>query len=116
MKRYIIYSLVILMTLLTFGTACSKFEDMNKNPYVLYDAPSESFVHPIMFKTQSNNMTVFRNITARLMQYAVATGASTSSRVVDLYSIPETTTDDNWAAVVTAFVDGWASEYALANG
>ena len=25
-------------------------------------------------------------------------------------------TDDNWAAVVTAFVDGWASEYALANG
>ena len=22
-------------------------------------------------------------------------------------------TDDNWAAVVTAFVDGWASEYAL---
>lgn len=99
MKRYIIYSLVILMTLLTFGTACSKFEDMNKNPYVLYDAPSESFVHPIMFKTQSNNMTVFRNITARLMQYGVATGASVSSRVVDLYSIPETTTDDNWAAL-----------------
>ena len=25
-------------------------------------------------------------------------------------------TDANWAAVVTAFVDGWASEYALANG
>ncbi len=24
-------------------------------------------------------------------------------------------TDDNWAEVVTAFVDGWASEYALAN-
>ena len=25
-------------------------------------------------------------------------------------------TDANWDAVVTAFVDGWASEYALANG
>ena len=25
-------------------------------------------------------------------------------------------TDANWAAVVSAFVDGWASEYALANG
>jgi len=22
-------------------------------------------------------------------------------------------TDDNWKAVVTAFVDGWASEYSL---
>ena len=22
-------------------------------------------------------------------------------------------TDDNWAAVVAAFVDGWATEYAL---
>ncbi|MBR3909666.1 MAG: extracellular solute-binding protein [Anaerotignum sp.] len=25
-------------------------------------------------------------------------------------------TDDNWAAVVSAFVDGWATEYQLANG
>ena len=25
-------------------------------------------------------------------------------------------TEDNWNAVVSAFVDGWASEYALANG
>ena len=24
--------------------------------------------------------------------------------------------DENWAGVVSAFVDGWASEYALANG
>ena len=24
-------------------------------------------------------------------------------------------TDANWANVVTAFVDGWAAEYALAN-
>ena len=24
-------------------------------------------------------------------------------------------TDANWAAVVAAFVDGWATEYALAN-
>ena len=25
-------------------------------------------------------------------------------------------TDEMWQGVVTAFVDGWASEYALANG
>ena len=25
-------------------------------------------------------------------------------------------TDANWATVVTAFIDGWATQYALANG
>ena len=25
-------------------------------------------------------------------------------------------TDENWAAVVSAFVDGWATVYQLANG
>ena len=95
MKRYII----IFMTLLAFGTACSKFEDMGKNPYALYDAPSESFVHPIMFKTQYNNISVFRSMTALLMQYGVSTNSEVSSRVVDNYNIPESSTDDNWSSL-----------------
>lgn len=33
-------------------TACSKFDDMNKNPYALYDAPAESFVQPILYNTE----------------------------------------------------------------
>ena len=99
MKKFIIISSVILMTLLSFGTACSKFEDMGKNPYALYDAPSESFVHPIMFKTQYNLISVFRTTTALLMQYGVSTNSEVSSRVIDNYNIPEATTDDIWSAL-----------------
>ena len=99
MKKYIIHSLVILMTLLAFGTACSKFEDMGKNPYALYDAPSESFVHPIMFKTQYSLINVFRTSTALLMQYGVSTNSEVSSRVIDNYNIPEATTDDIWSTL-----------------
>lgn len=99
MKKYIIHSLVILMTLLAFGTACSKFEDMGKNPYALYDAPSESFVHPIMFKTQYSLVNVFRTSTALLMQYGVSTNSEVSSRVIDNYNIPEATTDDIWSTL-----------------
>lgn len=99
MKKYIIHSLVILMTLLAFSTACSKFEEMGKNPYSLYDAPSESFVHPIMFKTQYSLINVFRTSTALLMQYGVSTNSEVSSRVVDNYNIPEATTDDVWSTL-----------------
>ena len=94
MKKYI----VIILALLTLGTACSKFGDMSKNPYALYEAPSESFVHPIMFKSQYNLLSVFRTLTAPLMQYGVSVNSEVSSRVVDNYNIPEATTDDIWSA------------------
>lgn len=99
MKKYIIHSLVILMALLSFSTACSKFEEMGKNPYALYDAPSEAFVHPIMFKTQYSLINVFRTSTALLMQYGVSTSSEVSSRVIDNYNIPEATTDDIWSTL-----------------
>ena len=104
MKKYIIYSVAIILALLTFGTACSKFEDMSKNPYALYDSPSESFVHPIMFKSQYNLLSVFRSMTAPLMQYGVSVNSEVSSRVVDNYNIPEATTDDIWSAFYLQWV------------
>ena len=36
---------------------------MSKNPYALYDAPAEEYVHPIVFKTQYNLINVFRTNT-----------------------------------------------------
>ncbi len=98
MKKYIIYSVATILALLTFGTGCGKFDDMSKNPYALYDAPAESFVHPIMFKSQYNLINTFRTLTAPLMQYGVSTTSEVSSRVIDNYNIPEATTDDIWSA------------------
>ena len=90
MKKYIIaISLLV-------AVGCSKFDEMSKNPYALYEAPSEEYVHPIMFKTQYNLISVFRSTTALLMQYGVSTNSEVSSRVIDNYNIPEGTTDDIW--------------------
>ena len=95
MKKYIIIAIASLCAL----AACGKFDDMGKNPYALYEAPAESFVHPIMFKTQYNLISVFRSNTVLLMQYGVSTNSEVSSRVVDNYNIPEGTTDDIWSGL-----------------
>lgn len=99
MKKLFISIFVIGTALFTLGCGCSKFDEMSKNPYALYDAPAESFVHPIMFKTQYNLISVFRSSTALLMQYGVSTNSEVSSRVIDNYNIPEATTDDIWSGL-----------------
>lgn len=93
-------STLVLVTLIAgMSVSCSKFDQMSKNPYALYDVPAESFVHPIMFKTQYNLISIFRSNTALLMQYAVSTNSEVSSRVVDNYNIPEASTDDIWSGL-----------------
>ena len=99
MKKRIIASLILVSLAALMLASCSKFDDMSKNPYALYDTPSEGFVHPVMFKTQYNLISVFRSSTALLMQYAVSTNSEVSSRVIDNYNIPEGTTDDIWSAL-----------------
>ncbi len=95
MKTKAISIFAIALTL----ASCSKFDEMSKNPYALYEAPAESFVHPIMFKTQYNLMSVFRGTTVFLSQYGVLTNAEVSSRVIGNYNIPEGTSDDIWTAL-----------------
>ena len=95
MKKYIITISVLLLATLS----CKKFDEMSNNPYALYDAPSEEYVHPIMFKTQYNLISVFRSTTILLMQYAASTNTEISSRVIDNYNIPEGSTDDIWSAL-----------------
>jgi len=109
MKKYFI-SLIILMAVMAVSlvTSCSKFDEMSQNPYALYEAPAEEFVHPIMFKTQYNLMSVFRSTTALLMQYGVSTNSEVSSRVIDNYNIPEGTTDDIWSALYIQYGDAVA--------
>lgn len=90
---------IIMILALAAAVSCSKFDDMGKNPYALYDSPAEGFVHPIVFKTQYSLINTFRSITAPLMQYAVSTNSEVSSRVIDNYNIPEASTDDIWSTL-----------------
>ena len=101
MKKLFILTAILGIALVAPG--CSHFDDLSQNPYALYDAPSESFVHPIVFKTQYNLMSVFRSSTVLLMQYGVSTNSEVSSRVIDNYNIPEGTTDDIWSALYLQF-------------
>ncbi len=90
--------LTILFTAISFAflfQGCS-FDEMSKNPYALYEAPAESFVQPILFKTEYYLCSVFRSTTAHLMQYAVSTSSEVTSRIVANYNIPEGTSDDVW--------------------
>ena len=94
--KHSIFSAIVLVFALA---GCSRFDEMSKNPYALYEAPAESFVHPIMFKTQYNLISIFRNTTIFLSQYAVTSNSESSSRVVGNYNIPEGTSDDIWTAI-----------------
>ena len=94
MKKFIIAISAVIL-----AASCAKFDEMSKNPYALYDAPAEEYVHPIVFKTQYNLINVFRTNTILLMQYASSTNAENSSRVIDNYNIPEASTDDVWLAL-----------------
>ena len=106
MKKYINY--LIILVAVSSVLSCAKFDDMSKNPYALYDSPSEGFVHPIVFKTEYNLMSVFRSTTALLMQYAVSVNSEVSSRVIDNYNIPEGVTDDIWSALYIQYGDAEA--------
>lgn len=106
MKKYLNYLIILITVSSVLG--CAKFDDMSKNPYALYDTPSEGFVHPIVFKTEYNLMSVFRSTTALLMQYAVSVNSEVSSRVIDNYNIPEGVTDDIWSTLYIQYGDAEA--------
>ncbi|MBO4447524.1 MAG: SusD/RagB family nutrient-binding outer membrane lipoprotein [Bacteroidales bacterium] len=104
MKIYAIFA-----TALVLGSvSCSKFDEMSKNPYALESAPAESYVHPIMFNTQYNLISVFRGTTVFLSQYAVSTSSEVSSRVIGNYNIPEGTSDDVWTGLYPQYGNAMA--------
>ena len=87
------------MTVLAVLSSCSGFDDLNRNPYALETAPSQSYIHPIVFKTEYSLASIFRGTTAHLMQYAVSTSTESTSRIVSNYAIAEATDDDVWTTL-----------------
>ena len=47
MRKTMKYFAVILASAFALA-GCTKFDDMNKNPYALYEVEAESFVQPIL--------------------------------------------------------------------
>jgi len=96
---------ILLGTILALSamTACSKFDDMNKNPYALEDAPSYSYVHPIVFNSEKSLCGTYRSLTAHLVQHAVSTSSEVTSRIVGNYTIPESIDDNVWTDLYLQF-------------
>ena len=91
----------LLLAVTLFAISCDKFEKASRNPYAMESsqAKAESYVQPILFKTQSNLLSVFRSTTAMLMQYSISTSTDVTSKIVANYNIPEGTSDDIWSGL-----------------
>ena len=98
--KYIILAVAALAAL-----SCNKFEKLSQNPYALEtgQGKAESFVQPMLYKTEYNLASVFRSTTAHLMQYAITTTSDVTSRIVANYNIPEGTSDDVWSGLYIQF-------------
>lgn len=77
-------------------TACSKFDNMNKNPYALYDAPAESFVQPILYNTEYTLVSRSYDLLSELMQYSVNYNTEVTSQMNYNYSITESVDASIW--------------------
>ena len=91
MKKILFSTLAVLLL-----TACSHFDTINKDPYSLYTAPAEEYVHPIVFKTTKSSIDIFRNNTCLLMQQGVNHNTENTSRIISNYNIAEGIIDDAW--------------------
>jgi len=96
-----IYFMVPVLAAMTLS--CTKMEDMNHNPYAMYDARAEQFVQPVLFNTASNLVSVYRGLTAQLMQHSVNTNTEQTSKIVANYNIPEAVDDDVWVGLYTQY-------------
>lgn len=97
MKKISISILAVLFTAAVLPS-CSHFDDLAKDPYAIYDAPAQEYVHPIVFNTEKTAMGIFRGTTCLIMQYGVNHNTENSARVISNYNIPEGLLDDAWTS------------------
>ncbi|MBE6250831.1 MAG: SusD/RagB family nutrient-binding outer membrane lipoprotein [Bacteroidales bacterium] len=107
MKR-IIY---ILSSISLCLTACSGFDDMNKNPYVMYDSEAQAQVQTIVYNTEYGLVGSAQALVGELMQYTVNTDTEITANMAYNYSISESATVRIWQRL---YVQAGNAEYMLA--
>ena len=95
MRKTIKYFAVILASAFVVA-GCTKFDDMNKNPYALYEVEAESFVQPILYNTAYTNTYNNYYISSELMQYAINTSFETSALLTYNYELAENYSSYLW--------------------
>ena len=93
MKNYTKY-LTLFFALVAVG--CSNFDDMNKNPYALYETNSESFVQPILYNAEKSISSKNYDVLSEIMQYTVNTNFEATAQLSYNYVIAESHNKALW--------------------
>ena len=95
MRKYT-YIIALLVAVIA-NNGCSKFDEMNRNPYAIYDAPAESYVQSILYTTEYNLISRSYNLITNLMQQAVSTNEGNTSQTIYNYDLPESVSASLWS-------------------
>ena len=95
MKNYIKY-ITIALAAAFVSVGCANFDDMNKNPYALYETSSESFVQPMIYGAQKQLATCEYYMMGELMQYTINTNFENSAQLTYNYVVSESITRYMW--------------------
>ena len=110
MKHYISTTIFAFATIVAAMTSCAKFDDMNRNPYAVYDAPAESFVQPILYNTEYALVERTRDLVAEMMQYSLNVSSEITSQMNYNYSITESVIASLWQNL---YLQAGNAEYML---
>ena len=95
MKNYIKY-LTIVLAAAFVSVGCTHFDDMNKNPYVVYETNSESFVQPIIYGAQKQIGYCEYYVMGELMQWTINTNFENSAQLTYNYVVSENNVRQMW--------------------
>ena len=95
MKKYIKYITIVLAAAFV-SVGCAKFDDMNKNPYVVYETNSESFVQPMLYSAQKQIASCEYGWMGEIMQYVINTNFENSAQLAYNYVLSESYTNYMW--------------------
>ena len=95
MKKYIKY-VVIVLAAAFISVGCAQFDDMNKNPYVVYETNSESFVQPMLYGAQKQIASCEYGWMGEIMQYVINTNFENSAQLAYNYVLSESYTNYMW--------------------
>ena len=109
MKKHIAKT-ILMAAVASTVVGCANFDDMNKNPYAVYDAPAESFVQPMLYNTEYTLVTRAYDLVAELMQYSLNINTEVTSQMNYNYSITESTDASIWQGL---YIQAGNAEYML---
>ncbi len=95
MKNYIKY-LTIVLAAAFVSVGCAHFDDMNKNPYVVYETNSESFVQPMIYGALKQIAYCEYYVMGELMQWTVNTNFENSAQLTYNYVVSENNVRQMW--------------------